>query len=301
MSRAVVERPKSIVGAPVRRKPRDDHAWRHPLRLLGLVVVAIVFGAPTLWMLLMSFKHTPEILADAVPVSWRSVVPSHPTLANYVTILTQFGFGKNLANSAIITVCQVIGSVATSTIAGYAFARLRFRGRDALFLVCLAAAFVPAEAIFLPELRLVSALGLNDSYAGAFLPFMFSPFAIFLMRQAFQDLPHEMFEAASLDGLGVWRAFLRIGLPNVKASLVTVTLVQFIWAWNAYIWPLTILQDPEKQTAQVAAAFFKTVPNHPMNGELMAALSLTCIPLVVLGMALQKHYIRGLVMTGSKG
>lgn len=188
----------------------------------------------------------------------------------------------------------------TSTVAAFAFARLKFRGNNALFLLCLACAFVPIEAIFLPEFRLVSALGLNNTYAGAILPFMFSPFAIFLMRQSFRELPTEMFEAATLDGLGVWRMLVRVAIPNVRAPLVTVTLVQFIWAWNAYIWPLLVLQDPKKQTAQVAAATFQSIPNHPMNGELMAALTSATIPLVVLAIILQKYYVRGLVMSGNK-
>jgi multiple sugar transport system permease protein len=272
-----------------------------PARNLALILVATVFGLPTIWMLLQSFKPTADILADAMPLSWRSAVPTHPTVSNYVTILTEFGFGTNLRNSVVITICQVIGAVLTSTLSGYAFARLRFKGRDALFLVCLAAAFVPAEAIFFPELRLVSWLGLDDTYPGAFLPFMFSPFAIFLMRQSFLELPGEMFEAASIDGLGAWRTFWSVGLPNVRAPLATVTIVQVIWAWNAYVWPLVVLQDPAKQTAQVAAAYFKSVPNHPMNGELMAALTLTCLPLVILAIVLQKYYVRGLVMSGSKG
>lgn len=287
--------------AGTRTGRRRPPVLRYPGRAVGLCVVAIVFGGPTVVMLLMSFKSTPAILADALPLTWRTVVPASPTLQNYVTILTQFAFGRNLLNSLVITVCQVLGAVTTSTVAGYAFARLHFRGRNLLFLVCLAAAFVPAEAIFLPELRLVSTIGLTDSYAGVFMPFMFSPFAIFLLRQSFLELPREMFEAAGLDGLGVWRSLLWVAIPNVRAPLITVTLVQFIWAWNAYIWPLIVVQDPSKQTAQVAAAYFKAVPNHPMNGELMAALALTCIPLVVLAIVLQKHYVRGLVMTGSKG
>jgi ABC-type glycerol-3-phosphate transport system permease component len=293
----VQERPQTVdASAPPKR--RGSH---HLVRNLALVVVGLMFGLPTLWMILQSLKPTAEILADAVPVGLHSAVPRHPTLQNYVTVLTQFNFGRNLVNSAIITACQVLGAVVTSVVSGYAFARLTFRGRDALFLVCLAAAFVPAEAIFFPELRLVSSMGLNDTYAGAFLPFMFSPFAIFLMRQSFAELPADMFEAASLDGLGVWRTFLRIGVPNVRAPLVTVTIVQIIWAWNAYVWPLVILQDPNMQTAQVAAAYFKSVPNHPMNGELMAALTMTCLPLVLLATILQKYYVRGLVMSGSKG
>ncbi|MCX2750459.1 carbohydrate ABC transporter permease [Arthrobacter sp. MI7-26] len=280
---------------------RRRYSGGHPARVIGLCLVTLLFGAPIVWMVVMSFKATPEILADAMPLSWRSVVPQHATFENYVSILTNFAFGRNLINSAVITVCQVIGSVVTATISGYAFARMEFRGRNVLFLICLSAAFVPIEAIFLPEFRLVSALGFDNSYLGVFLPFMYSPFAIFLMRQSFLELPKSMFEAASLDGLGVWRSFVRVGLPNVKAPLVTVTLVQFIWAWNSYIWPLVIVQDPGLQTAQVAAAYFKSVPNQPMNGELMAALSLTCIPLLVLAIILQKYYVRGLVMSGSKG
>jgi ABC-type glycerol-3-phosphate transport system permease component len=164
----------------------------------------------------------------------------------------------------------------------------------------LACAFVPMEAILLPEYRLVLSLGLGNTWAGAILPFMFSPFGVFLMRQAFRELPDEMFDAARVDGAGHLRSFLLIALPNIRPALTTVVLIQFIWAWNAYVWPLLVIQDPKMQTAQVAVAYFQNVANHPMTGEMFAASVAVTAPLVVLAIVLQRYYVQGLVMSGNK-
>lgn len=273
---------------------------RRGLRTVVLIVIGLVFTVPLSWMVLASFKSTMAIVTETVPLTWRTFVPVEPTFHNFVSIFTTYRFQTNLRNSLLITGVQVTGSVITSTLAGYAFARLRFRGANALFFFCLACAFVPMEAILLPEYRLVLWLGLNNTYAGAFLPFMFSPFAIFLMRQAFRELPPEMFEAATVDGAGVWRTFLRMAVPNVRPAFVTVILVQFIWSWNAYIWPLLVIQDPAKQTAQVAAATFQSDANHPMNGELLAASTAVTVPLIALAIVLQRYYVKGLLMSGNK-
>ncbi|MDF2562028.1 MAG: carbohydrate transporter permease [Microbacterium sp.] len=281
---------------PRRRRPRRTVF----VRSLALVLVGLVFAVPLAWMVLASFKSTSAIISETVPLTWRTFIPAEPTIENFLSLFGTYGFGRNLVNSAAIAVMQVTGAVLAATIAGYGFARLRFPGRGVLFMIVLAAAFVPMEAILLPEYRLTIALGLGNTWIGVFLPFMFSPFAVFLMRQAFAELPEEMFEAAKLDGAGHLRTFLRIAVPNVGPAFVTVVLVQFIWAWNAYIWPLLVIQDPVMQTAQVAAAMYQSVPNHPMTGEMFAASTAVTVPLVVLAIVLQRYYVRGLVMSGNK-
>jgi ABC-type glycerol-3-phosphate transport system permease component len=251
-------------------------------------------------MALASLKSTMAIITETLPLSWRTFLPSSPTLENFVSILVDHGFGVNLVNSVIITVLQVAGSVCVAIVAGYGFARLRFPGNSVLFYFVLACAFVPMEAILLPEYRLVLSLGLGNTWAGAILPFMFSPFGVFLMRQAFRELPDEMFDAARVDGAGHLRSFLLIALPNIRPALTTVVLIQFIWAWNAYVWPLLVIQDPKMQTAQVAVAYFQNVANHPMTGEMFAASVAVTAPLVVLAIVLQRYYVQGLVMSGNK-
>jgi ABC-type glycerol-3-phosphate transport system permease component len=290
----------SRTSAPARTAEHTPRRRLPVVRTVLLVIVALVFAIPLIWMVLAAFKPTAEIISETVPLTWKTFLPVHATFDNFISIFTQYGFGTNLRNSAIVTVLQVAGSILTSVLAGYGFARMRFRGNNVLFVFCLACAFVPMEAIILPEYRLVLAIGLNNTFAGAILPFMFSPFGIFLMRQAFRELPDEMFEAATVDGAGAWRTMLRVAIPNIGPSFVTLVLVQFIWSWNAYVWPLIVLQDPSMQTAQVAIANFQSVPNHPMNGEMMAASASVTIPLIVLALLLQRYYVRGLVMSGNK-
>ncbi|WP_353808158.1 carbohydrate ABC transporter permease [Agromyces sp. SYSU T00194] len=282
------------------RRPRHRIPRAVVARSIALVLVGLVFAVPLAWMVLASLKSTMDIITETVPLTWRTFVPANPTVENFISLFGTYGFGRNLLNSLAIAVMQVVGAILAATIAGYGFARLRFPGRNVLFLLVLAAAFVPMEAILLPEYRLTIALGLGNTWIGVFLPFMFSPFAVFLMRQAFAELPDEMFEAAKLDGAGHLTSFLRVAVPNVGPAFVTVVLVQFIWAWNAYIWPLLVIQDPAMQTAQVAAAMFQSVPNNPMTGEMFAAATSVTVPLVVLAIVLQRYYVRGLVMSGNK-
>ena len=282
------------------RSERRAYLVRHAATIATLALVGFVFGFPILWAALSSLKSTNDIVTGTFPLAWSSFVPLRPTFENYVYLFTQLKFQNNLLNSAIAAAGQVGIAVVASSLAGYAFARLKFPGSEKVFALLLLTAFIPVEAIIVPLYRVMQQLGLVSTYPALFLPFACNPFGIFLMRQAFRDIPVEMEEAAKIDGAGPFRIFLSVALPNVKPTLATLVLIQFIWSWNAYLWPLVVMQDPNKQIAQVAIANLKSIPNFPMDGPLFAAATAVTIPLVILSICLQRYYVRGLVSSGMK-
>jgi ABC-type glycerol-3-phosphate transport system permease component len=277
---------------------RRRWTWQTLAGVATLFVVGFVFVFPILWAGLSSFMSTGDILHHRYPLSWASVIPLSPTLENYALLFGQVDFQRNLMNTLIAGAGQVSLAVITATMAGYAFARLRFPGRDLLFAVLLVTAFIQVEVIIVPLYKVVQSLGLTSTYAALFLPFACSPFGIYLMRQSFRDIPIELEEAARIDGAGPARVFLRIALPNVRPAIATLVLIQFIWSWNAYLWPLVIMQDPEKQIAQVAIAGLKSSPNFPLDGPMLAAATTVTVPLLILSILLQRYYVRGLVTSG---
>jgi ABC-type glycerol-3-phosphate transport system permease component len=266
--------------------------------VIGLLLVALVFAFPIIWSALSSLKSTDDIVKFRYPLTWWTFFPPFPTLENYTALFFQLNFQRALLNTVIASAGQVIIAVVTSTLAGYAFARLRFPLRNVLFGLLLVTAFIPLEVILVPLYEVVKGMGLVSTYPALFLPFACSPFGIYLMRQAFQSIPVELDDAARVDGASTLKIFWRIALPNVKPALATLVLIQFIWSWNAYLWPLVIIQDPSMQIAQVAIAGYKSVPNFPLDGPLFAGVTVVTIPLVAIAIILQRYYVRGLMSSG---
>lgn len=282
------------------RAERRNLFARHGGTIVLLFAIGLIFVFPIAWAALSSLKSTNDIITGTFPLSWSSFVPLRPTLENYFYLFNELNFQRNLINTLIAACGQVGIAVVASSLAGYAFARLRFPCQNIVFALLLMTAFIPVEAIIVPLYKIMQWLGLVSTYPALFLPFACNPFGIFLMRQAFRDIPLEMEEAAKMDGAGPFRVFLTIALPNVKPTLATLVLIQFIWSWNAYLWPLVVMQDPNKQIAQVAIANLKSIPNFPMDGPLFAAATAVTIPLVILSIVLQRYYVRGLVTSGMK-
>jgi ABC-type glycerol-3-phosphate transport system permease component len=203
-------------------------------------------------------------------------------------------------NTLIAASGQVTGALLTSTLAAFVFARMRFPGRDVLFAFTMLTAFVPFDVVVVPLYVVMRTLGLVSTYWALFLPFSFSPFGIFLMRQAFLEVPRELDEAATIEGASYLRIFWSIILPNARPALVTLALIQFMWSWNSYLWPLVIMQDPNRQVVQVTIAKFRTVANYPLFGELFAAAAAATIPILILFFLLQRYYVRGMLVSGMK-
>lgn len=274
---------------------------RRVFRVVIGSIIVLVFLTPYLWMAGSSLKSQGAIFRDASHLSFWTFVPRVPTLANYANLFSQQDIGRALLNSIVVAAAQVVCTVAVCSLAAYALTRIEIRGRAALFGVILATFLVPSEALVVPMYHVATALGLSDSLWGIFVPWIASPFGIFLLRQAFAELPRELDEAAMLDGAGHWRIFLRIVLPNVRAPLATLALVTFLFSWNAFLWPLVIAQSPQNRVIQVAIAQ-NTVPGELPNwGIVFAGATLATIPILVLFLFLQRFFVEGLARTGLKG
>jgi ABC-type glycerol-3-phosphate transport system permease component len=294
-SNALGQRQTSAVGRP---------GWLRIGFAVGVtlifVVVTVVFVLPFAWMILSSFKANADIFKDASPVTWKTFFPAHPTLANYISVFVNWDLGRNLANSLFVSVCQVVLSLIISSLAAYAFSRLRFPGRELVFGIVLISAMVPFEVMMVPLYIVVRSLAFQSSYAAIFLPWVASPFGIFLLRQAMLEVPRDYDDAAAVEGASPFQILWNVILPMIRPSLITLALMEFLWSWNAFLWPLIVMQDPKKQVIQVAIASF-TLPFHlPAWGEIFAGACLATVPVLILFMALQRYYVKGVVMSGLK-
>ncbi len=268
---------------------------------LGMTFVTLIFATPFLWMLFSSFKTTGDLFRYSYPLTWKTFIPPSPTLANYESIFVRWHFGRNLLNSLVVSSAQVAATLIICSLAAFVFARLRFRGRDLLFGLVMLTALIPFEVNMIPLFVVVRSLNIQDSYAAVFLPWIASPFGIFLLRQSFIEIPHDLDDAATVDGASLLQIFWNVTIPSARPALVTLAMMSFLWSWNAFLWPLIVIQNPTKQLIQVAVATFTVPQELPAWGEIFAASSIATIPVLILFIALQRYYIRGVVLSGVKG
>ena len=261
--------------------------------LLAGLAAASLF--PLLWMLSVSFM--PAGASSTLPTP---VLPAQVTLDNYRQLFGSVGMGRHLFNSLAIAVLATLISVTFNVMAGYAFAKLRFRGRDALFRAMLAALVIPGQVAMLPLFLMLKELGLINSFAGVLVPVTASIFGIFLVRQYAMSIPDELLEAARVDGASEGRIFVQIVLPVLTPILITLGLFTFLGAWNDFMWPLIVLTDQNLYTLPVALAALSR--EHVPDNELMMAGSvLTILPVLILFLGLQRYYMQGLLAGSVKG
>jgi len=258
-------------------------------------LVAFVTAAPLFWMLSVSFMAPGEASAFPPPL-----LPANPGLDNYRLLFTSFGIGRFLANSLLVSALATLLALIFTVPAGYAFAKLRFRGRDAIFRLLVAALVVPGQIGMLPLFLELKAMGLVNSYAGALVPWLAGIFGIFLVRQYCLSIPDEMLEAARIDGAGEGQILRRIVLPILSPVIVTLALFVFLSSWNDFMWPLIILADQHLYTLPVALAAMSR--QHVQDNELMmAGAVVTTLPVLILFLSLQRFYLSGLLAGSVKG
>lgn len=261
----------------------------------ALVLLALFALAPLAWMASVSFMASGEAAAFPPPL-----LPQSPTWANYVQLFARDRMGGYLLNSLLLAGSITLLSLLFNLAAGYAFAKLRFRGRDALFRTLLGALVIPGQVAMLPLFLLLKSLGLVNTYAGVALPALASIFGVFLVRQYARSIPDELLEAARIDGAGEARIFFVIVLPLLRPIIATLAILTFLASWNDFMWPLIVLSDQQYQTAPVALASLSR--EHVMDNELMmAGAVVTVLPVLVLFLLLQRHYLRGLLLGSVKG
>jgi multiple sugar transport system permease protein len=269
----------------------SSRARRDRMSQLALHATLVVFGAlsliPLLWMLSASLMATGE--ASSFP---PALVPHHPTLEHYRDLFGRLALGRYAFNSALVATITTICALAINTAAGYAFAKLRFRGRDQTFRALAAGLAIPVQVAMLPLFLLVKALGLVNNYGGVIIPGLASIFGIFLVRQYALAIPDDLLDAARIDGAGEFRVFRSIVLPTIQPVLATLALWTFLATWNDFMWPLIVLSDDRKYTLPVALAGL--VGEHAQDVELMmAGAVVTVLPVLVLFLFLQRYYVEG--------
>ena len=250
--------------------------------------------APLAWMISASLMPTGE--ANSFP---PRLLPTRPTLTHYRELFLRLDLGRAFASSLLVSVLTTVLSLALNAAAGYAFAKLRFRGRDRLLAFLLAAMVIPTPVAMLPLFLLLRSMGLVNTYAGIVLPAGATILGVFLVYQFARGLPDDLIAAARLEGAGELTIFRRIVLPLLRPVLATLAILTFLATWNDFIWPLIVLADERRYTLPVALA--SLVGEHVLDTELMMAGSvLTVLPVLLLFLLLQKQYIEGITLGGLK-
>jgi len=266
--------------------------WVYVLLTLGLLITVV----PFVWMLLGSLKTQSEL--SQVPPTW---LPADPTFDNYSRMWNRLDFPRFFLNSAVIAGAITVANLVFTSMVGYALAKLRFAGRDQLFLLVLGTLLVPTSVTMVPLFVLISKLGLLDTYWAVILPSAAAPVGVFLMRQFMLSIPDDLIEAARVDGASEWFIFWRIAMPLSVPALAANAIITFLPAWNALLWPLIVLQSQDKYTLPVALAIFAKGQFQADYGLLMAGSVVLVVPVILLFLLLQKRFTQSVAMTGIKG
>jgi len=272
---------------------------KQPARALAvngaLMLISVLTLMPLAWMVSASLMAPGEASRFPPPL-----LPQAPTLDNYRELFATVGIGRQFINSLVMALGATALSLCFNVAAGYAFAKLRFAGRERLFRTLLGALVIPAQVTMMPLFLMLERMGLVNTLPGVLVPWLASVFGIFLVRQYALSIPDELLEAARVDGASEWRIFRDVVLPLLGPVLITLALLSFLGAWNDFMWPLIVLSDRDLQTLPVALAALSR--EHVSDTELMmAGAVVTVLPVLVLFLALQRYYMQGLLMGSVKG
>ncbi len=260
-----------------------------------LTLAAAFMVVPFVWMLSTSLKADQYVLS--MP---PQLIPDPLTLESYTRLAELFPIARMVFNSVLAAAVTTLGQLITCSMAAYAFSRMRFRGSNVLFLLYLATLMVPQQVTITPLFILVRYLGWINSYPGLILPGVFSAFGTFLLRQFLVSLPRELEEAAFLDGASHWTVFTRVIVPLAGPALATLAVFAFMGSWNAFLWPLFVVRDPELMTLPVGLATlhgrYLTQWNLVMAGSVIAV-----VPMLIVYLFAQRYFVQGVVLSGIKG
>ncbi|MDI9438693.1 MAG: carbohydrate ABC transporter permease [Limnochordia bacterium] len=260
-----------------------------------LIAGALIMIAPFVWMLSSSLKAPHEISLKYI--KW---LPETPQWQNYKIAWEAAPFSTYFRNSFFIAAVCMLIEVVFSSLAAYAFAKMNFFGKNVLFVLFLGTMMIPGEVMLIPNYITMVNFGWIDTYYALIIPWTVSVFSIFLLRQFFMSIPHELFEAALLDGCGKFKYLITVMLPLSKPALATVMLFKFIGSWNAFLWVLIMTNTPSMRTIPVGLTYFVSDVGAQYN-YLMAASTFAMAPILILFLLLQKQFIQGIARTGLKG
>lgn len=264
-----------------------------------LFLLAALFIFPMLWMVVSSMKPEADVFNNLT--SFKAFLPSlNPAnwFITYSEVISRFSVGTYLFNSIFYGITFAAGSIFVNSLAGFAFAKLNFTGKKFIFGLLLALLIIPMETILISQFTVVNALGLVNTRLAVILPAMASAFNIYLFRNFFIAIPDEIIESAQIDGATIFTIFFKIMLPMSKPAIATVGVLSFIGSWNDYIWPLMVLTDKSKFSMQVAITTINTTQPVYIN-QVMAVLTISTIPLIVIYVIAQKYILQGLGGSGT--
>ena len=265
--------------------------------LLYVVLIILTFAmlVPFAWMFSASLKLDKDVFI--FPIKW---IQENPRWQNYVDIWTKIPLMTFVLNTVKITLIVTVLQLLTSSFAAYAFAKLKFRYKDTLFMAYIATIAVPWQVYMVPQFMMMRNFGLNDSHLAIIFLQAFSAFGVFMMRQFYQGIPDELCEAARIDGMSEYQIYARIMLPLSKPALSTLTIFTFVNTWNDFLGPLIYLKSEAKKTLQLGLKMFISQYSSEY-GLIMAASVLSLIPVLIVFLSLQKHFVEGVAATGVKG
>jgi multiple sugar transport system permease protein len=267
------------------------------LKYLFLIIGSVVMLLPFVWMILSSFMSAQEILAR--PLTW---FPADPGFDAYRGLRDAIPLGRMYLNSVIVTTLTTLGILLTSTLAGYGFAKFHFPGRDALFLIVLATMMIPFFVVLIPIFYMISEVGWIDSYPGLIVPNIATAFGIFLMRQYMLSLPDEVLDAARVDGASELEIYWRIVLPLSTPVIGALSILAFVYQWNNFLWPLVVARSDSMWTVPVGLNSLRVYASSAQVINMqMAGATLAVLPVIVVFLALQRYFVRGIALTGMKG
>ena len=264
-----------------------------------MTVIALIFMFPLIWMVVSSFKNDAAIFTDIT--SLKAFLPSFQSdvFFNYKEVVAKLPLIKAMLNSFSYIIVIIAFGLIVNSMAGYAFARLKFPMKNLFFSIILAVMIIPAQTVMLPQFSIIYKMGLSNSYLALILPALASPMYIFLFRQNFMGIPESIEEAAKIDGASALRTFFQLIMPLAKPVYATVSILVFIAYWNDFVWPVMVISDTGKQTIQMALSSLFNIK--PVNyGNVMAGLILVTIPVLIIFLSLQKYYVAGIASTGAK-
>lgn len=263
------------------------------------LMVAGIFLFPLMLAFISAFRPDQEMFRYSGQLSIYTFLPYEPTLDNIQEMVIRPNFLQQLANTLFVGVVQSTLTVIVAAVAAFPLARMRFAGRDVVFFAILATMFVPFEALVVPLFLITKSMRMLNNFWGLMLPWIASPVAVFLMRQAMQEIPYELDEAALMDGASLWHLFRHVVIPNIAPTMVTVWIVTFMYIWDSFLWPLVIMTDPSRQLVQIGiAALFN--PERIRFGNVFAGSLIAIGPVLILFILLQRYYQRGIALTGMK-
>lgn len=291
---------RAVASAPARVASRRRASALGDLAAYAvLIVVGLTMLAPLLWMVSTSLKSYDEL--------WTyppALLPAVPRFDNYPKAWGYVPFGRFFANSAFVAICVTLGELVTSSLAGYVFARMRFPGRDRLFLLYLATLMIPSQVTLVPLYILMRTLGLINTYYALILPGLASAYGTFLMRQYMLTTPRDYEEAARIDGASHPQIYAWITLPQCGPVLATLAILTFLGNWNSFLWPLIMTSKQEMRTVPIGLAYFTSVPENiglPQWQLFLAAATFSMLPTLVVFILGQRYFVRGISMSGLKG